>query len=97
MKLKGIRDRHSDREAAMLNTGMGGDSPRSEGPLAVGDPRSPSPLRIKDFPRAARFTARMVAMSDADPDWWTYNRDQRRSLARASRLHGDGRVRKEHR
>lgn len=74
------------RSHAKVDAKAGG---ASEGPdlLAVADP-VPT-LCVKDFPSAARFTARQVAMSEADPMWGTYNRAERRRRARATRVHSD--------
>jgi len=60
--------------------------------VAVPEPTVHS-VCVKDFPRAARFTARMVTVSEYDPEWHTYNRAQRRAMGRATRLHSDGRQR----
>lgn len=58
--------------------------------LAVATGEAPAPDRIKDFPSAARFTARQVALSVADDTFVTQNRAERRRRATATRLNSRG-------
>src|ERR1700678_3663349 len=64
--------------ATLDTVGGGGGDPGSGGEGGSGDTLPPN---IKDFPSAARFTARLVALSMADDQWMTYNRETRRRLA----------------
>ena len=91
----GLRDWFRRKDTGVMLSepgGMASDPIKGRARVAVPEPAA-QVVCVKDFPRGARFTARMVEVSRVDPEWHTYSRAQRRALGRATRLHGDGRVR----